>query len=255
MSNASWRGTKTQNCSEPLFFFLVPKTPREDFFRKVLPQNVFLVFSCLAARPVKAHIALPMRKNSWRITDPFWRRVILDIRNRHMLRLHAHPPRQTPSAQRKRFSTRCICTQTLWGDLLCFARRGVVVYCEETLLGLDLWWGFFSGIFQGFFCGKTAQKIRTPKSAQDITNSAKTSAPQNPRKNSAPKNRTTKSAPKSPHEKSTPTCPCKSPKHPHEWNKLQQTSTREGCEQRAPHGVLSMMLGDGHASSIQTTRS
>ena len=83
-----------------------------------------------------------------------------------MLRLHAHPPRQTPSAQRKRFSTRCICTQTLWGDLLCFARRNVVVYCEETLLGLDLWWGFSVGFFDWiFFCrvfsaGKQPQKIR-----------------------------------------------------------------------------------------------
>ena len=98
-------------CADQIF--LVTKTPREDFFRKVLPQNVFLVFSCLAARPVKAHIALPMRKNSWRTTGPLWRHVILDIRTRHLLSLHAHLPRQTPSAQRKRFSTRCICTQTL----------------------------------------------------------------------------------------------------------------------------------------------
>ena len=58
------------------------------------------------------------------------------------------------------------------------------------------------GFFQGFFCGKTAQKIRRknphPKSAQAITKSAKKSAPQNPRK----KIRTQKSAPKNPHQKS-----------------------------------------------------
>ena len=34
-----------------------------------------------------------------------------------------------------------------------------------------------------------------------------------------------------------------------------KTSTREGCQQRAPHGILSVMLGDGHASSTQTTTS
>ena len=57
------------------------------------------------------------------------------------------------------------------------------------------------GFFQGFFCGKTAQKIRKknphPKSAQAITKSAKKSAPQNPRK----KVRTAKSAHKNPHQK------------------------------------------------------
>ena len=120
-------------------------------------------------------------------------------------------------------------------------------------------WDFLMGFFQGFFCGQTAQKIRRknphPKIRTGHQKIREKSAPQNPRKKSAPKNPHQKSAPKNPHEKSTPTCPCKSPNHPHEWNKLQQTSTREGCEQRTPHGVLSLMLGDGHASSIQTTTS
>ena len=164
---------------------LVTKAPREDFFRKVLPHKIFfgVFMSCSAScQGTYCRSHEKKKNNSWRITGPFWRRVILDIRTRHMLRLHAHPPRQTPSAQRKRFSTRCICTQTLWGDLLCSARRSVVAYCEETFLGLDLWWGFFGRIFwwdffRAFSAGKqpqkSAAKIRTPKSAQAITKSAK----------------------------------------------------------------------------------
>ena len=41
---------------------LATKSPREDFFWKVLPPKIFLGVSCLAARPVKAYVALPMRK-------------------------------------------------------------------------------------------------------------------------------------------------------------------------------------------------
>ena len=118
-----------------------------------------------------------------------------------MLRLHAHPPRQAPSAQRKRFSTRCIFTQTLWGDLLCFARRSVVVYCEETLLGLDLWWGYFGGIFwwdfSRLFLRENSAKNPQKKSAPQNPHRP----PQNPRKNPHPKIREKKSAPKNPHPK------------------------------------------------------
>ena len=145
-------------------------------------------------------------KSSLRITGPFWRRVILDIRTRHMLRLHVHPPWQKPSAQRKRFSTRCICTQTAWGDLLCLARRSVVVYCEETFLGLDLWWGFFGGIFWWdfsgffFFLRENSQKNPQKKSAPKIRTGhhkirEKIRTP-NPRRI-----RTPKSASKNPHQK------------------------------------------------------
>ena len=96
------------------------------------------------------------------------------------------------------------------GDLLCLARKSVVVCCEEALLGLDSWWGFFGGIFlwnffRAFSAGKqpkkSQKKIRTPKSAQAITNSAKKSAPKNPH----PKIR------KKSVWKSTPTRLCKSP--------------------------------------------
>ena len=38
------------------------KNSQRGFFWKVLTPKIFLVFSCLAARPVKAYIALPMRK-------------------------------------------------------------------------------------------------------------------------------------------------------------------------------------------------
>ena len=220
----------SSSCSSLTFLFvvLVTKTPREDFFRKVLPQKIYFgVFVSCSASCQGTYRPSHEKKTSWRITDPFWRRIILDIRNKQMLRLHAHPPRQTPSAQRKRFSARCICTQTLWGNLLCFARRGVVVCCEEMLLGLDLWWGFFGGIFwwdffrafsEGKQPKKSAKKICTPKSAQDIAKSAKKSAPQNPH----PKIRTQKSAPKNPHQKIR----MKNP-HPHVRAKVPTTPMSE----------------------------
>ena len=78
------------------------------------------------------------------------------------------------------------------------------------------------GFFQGFFCGKTAQKIRRknphPKSAQAITKSAKKSAPQNPRKKSAPKN----PHQKNPHQKIR----MKNP-HPHVRAKVPTTPISE----------------------------
>ena len=38
------------------------KLPERIFCESVASKNIFWVFSCLAARPVKAYIALPMRK-------------------------------------------------------------------------------------------------------------------------------------------------------------------------------------------------
>ena len=78
------------------------------------------------------------------------------------------------------------------------------------------------GFFQGFFCGKTAQKIRRknphPKIRTGHHKSAKKSAPQNPQK----KIRTQKTAPKNPHQKIR----MKNP-HPHVRAKVPTTPMSE----------------------------
>ena len=45
------------------------KLPERIFLGKCCLKKCFLVFSCLAARPVKAHIALPMRKQ---LLENYW---------------------------------------------------------------------------------------------------------------------------------------------------------------------------------------
>ena len=175
---------------------LATKTPREVFLGKCCLQKYVSVFSCLCTASCQGIYRPSHEKNSLRIIGPFWRRVILDIWTRHMLRLNVHPPWQEPSAQRKRFSTRCICTQTFWGDLLCFVRRSVVVYCEEMFLGQDLWWGFFGGIFWWDFSrlflretspkSPSAEKIAPQNLYRPSQNPWKICTP-NPQKKTAPK--------------------------------------------------------------------
>ena len=77
--------------------------------------------------------------------------------------------------------------------------------------------GFFRVFSAGRQPKKSAEKIRTPNSAQAITKSAK----------SAKKIRTQKSAPKNPREKSTTICPCKSPNQSMRETKSSKPVTEE----------------------------
>ena len=245
---------------------LASKTPREEFFWKVLPPKIFFWCFHFLQRVLSRHISpFPWEnvfENYWPILAPrhswhqdmsCWDYTFI-LPDRSHLRSETGSP-QGASAPRRPEGSAVFCWKECGGVLWRNA------CCTRSLVRIFRW-DFLMRFFQGFFGGKTAKRIRRKKSAPQNPHRPS----QNPRKkNPHPKIqrkkiRTQKSAHKNPHHKirmknQHPHVRAKVPTTHDEWNKLQQTSAREGCQQRAPHGVLSVMLGDGHASSTQTTTS
>ena len=194
------------------------KLPERIFFWKVLPPIIF--FGVFMSCSVSCQgIYRPSHENSLRITGPFWRRGILDIRTKHMScwdytfilpdRSHLRRENGSPqgaSAPRRPEGICCVLPEA--------ARRNVVAYCEERFLdwifGEDFSVGFFDGIFSGLFLRENSQKNPQKKSAPQNPHrpsqnpQKKIRTPKSGEKQSAPKNlhtkiRTKKSALKFPH--------------------------------------------------------